>query len=239
MRDIAHDAATAAVRAVLQAHDLPRVSLKHKTAQPELVPLPPAAPVQPEPVPPPPAGPVQPEPVPLPSAAPVQPEPVPPPPAGPAQPELVPPPPATPAPPPPTPAQPEPVLAAAISAPAAFPLAASTCRSHLSARRYPAHRHPASAIATDKAPLPREGHETYCPVTSYCVRGCNAPGLLAPACASPARFPTHLCQPGLGITHLRPAMLQLDFRFQYPYPMTTLQPVLRKGGTFVYWTGCG
>eukprot|EP00873_Tetraselmis_striata_P019208 jgi/Tetstr1/439472/TSEL_027905.t2 len=100
MRDIAHDAATAAVRAVLQAHDLPRVSLKHETAQPELVPLPPAAPVQPKPVPPPPA-------------PPVQPEPVPPPPAAPAQPELVPPPPAA-------PAQPEPVLAAATSAPAAI-----------------------------------------------------------------------------------------------------------------------
>eukprot|EP00873_Tetraselmis_striata_P016261 jgi/Tetstr1/436525/TSEL_025350.t1 len=51
--------------------------------------------------------------------------------------------------------------------------------------------------------------------------------------------PAHLCQPGLCITHLRPAMLQLDFRFQYPYPMTTLQHVLRKGGTSVYWTGCG
>eukprot|EP00873_Tetraselmis_striata_P012371 jgi/Tetstr1/432635/TSEL_022003.t1 len=49
------------------------------------------------------------------------------------------------------------------------------------------------------------------------------------------------CQPGLSITgtHLRPAMLQLDFRLQYPYPMTTLQHVLRKGGTSVYWTGCG
>eukprot|EP00873_Tetraselmis_striata_P041517 jgi/Tetstr1/461781/TSEL_006868.t1 len=179
MRDIAHDAATAAVRAVLQAHDLCRVSLKHETAQPELVPLPPAAPVQPEPVPPPPAAPVQPEPVPLPPAAPVQPEPVPPPPAAPAQPELVPPPPAA-------PAQPEPVLAAATSAPAAIRHAAiraarahasaacrpggagaRTCRSHRSARHYHAHRHPfsrrhlASAIATDKAPLPREDHETY------------------------------------------------------------------------------
>eukprot|EP00873_Tetraselmis_striata_P009925 jgi/Tetstr1/430189/TSEL_020020.t1 len=44
MRDIAHDAATAAVRAILQAHGLPRLSLQHETAQPELVPLPPAAP---------------------------------------------------------------------------------------------------------------------------------------------------------------------------------------------------
>eukprot|EP00873_Tetraselmis_striata_P045633 jgi/Tetstr1/465897/TSEL_010513.t1 len=52
------------------------------------------------------------------------------------------------------------------------------------------------------------------------------------------RAHSHLCQPGLCITHLRPAMLQLDFRFQYPYPMTTLQHVLRKGGTSVYWTGC-
>eukprot|EP00873_Tetraselmis_striata_P028422 jgi/Tetstr1/448686/TSEL_035926.t1 len=82
------------------AHDLPRLSLQHETAQPE-------------PAPPPPAAPVQPEPVPLPPAAPVQPEPVPPPPAAPAQPELVPPPPAA-------PAQPEPVLAAATSAPAAI-----------------------------------------------------------------------------------------------------------------------
>eukprot|EP00873_Tetraselmis_striata_P041739 jgi/Tetstr1/462003/TSEL_007074.t1 len=129
MRDIAHDAATAAVRAVLHAHGLPRLSLQHETAQPEPVPLPPAAPAQPEPVPPPPAAPAQPEPVP---------------------------------PPPPPPAQPGPVPAAAISAPAAFPLAASTCRSHLSARRYPfSRRHLASAIATDKAPLPREDHETY------------------------------------------------------------------------------
>eukprot|EP00873_Tetraselmis_striata_P001038 jgi/Tetstr1/421302/TSEL_012275.t2 len=150
MRDIAHDATTAAVRAVLQAHSLPRLSLQHETAQPEPVPLPPAAPAQPEPVPPPPAAPVQPEPVPLPPAAPAQPEPVPPPPAAPAQPELVPPPPAA-------PAQPEPVPAAAISTPAAFPLAASTCRSHLSARRYPfSRRHLASASATDKAPLSRE-----------------------------------------------------------------------------------
>eukprot|EP00873_Tetraselmis_striata_P028369 jgi/Tetstr1/448633/TSEL_035878.t1 len=94
MRDIAHDATTAAVRAVLQAHDLPRLSLQHQTAQPEPAPPPPAAPVQPEPVPPPPAAPVQPE--------------------------LVPPPPAAPAPPPPTPARPEPVLAAATSAPAAI-----------------------------------------------------------------------------------------------------------------------
>eukprot|EP00873_Tetraselmis_striata_P011112 jgi/Tetstr1/431376/TSEL_021067.t1 len=100
MRDIAHDATTAAVRAVLQAHDLPRLSLQHQTAQPE-------------PAPPPPAAPVQPEPVPLPPAAPVQPEPVPPPPAAPAQPESVPPP-------PPPPAQLEPVLAAATSAPAAI-----------------------------------------------------------------------------------------------------------------------
>eukprot|EP00873_Tetraselmis_striata_P025483 jgi/Tetstr1/445747/TSEL_033395.t1 len=76
------------------AHDLPRLSLQHETAQPE-------------PAPPSPAAPVQPEPVPLPHAAPVQPEPVPPPPAAPA-------------PPPPTPAQPEPVLAAATSAPAAI-----------------------------------------------------------------------------------------------------------------------
>eukprot|EP00873_Tetraselmis_striata_P021611 jgi/Tetstr1/441875/TSEL_030085.t1 len=139
MRDIAHDAATAAARAVLQAHGLPRLSLQHETAQPEPVPpppaasaqpeplpLPPAAPAQPEPVPPPPAAPAQPEPVPLPPAAPVQPEPVPPPPAAPAQPEPVHPPPAAPAqpepapPPPPTPAQPEPVLAAATSAPAAI-----------------------------------------------------------------------------------------------------------------------
>eukprot|EP00873_Tetraselmis_striata_P041882 jgi/Tetstr1/462146/TSEL_007211.t1 len=100
MRDIGHDAATAAARAVLQAHDLPRLSLQHQTAQPE-------------PAPPPPAAPVQPEPVPLPPAAPVQPEPVPPPPAAPAQPEPVPPP-------PPPPAQPEPVLAAPTSAPAAI-----------------------------------------------------------------------------------------------------------------------
>eukprot|EP00873_Tetraselmis_striata_P019806 jgi/Tetstr1/440070/TSEL_028429.t1 len=167
MRDIAHDAATAAARTVSQAHDLPRLSLQHETAQPEPVPLPPAAPVQPEPVPPPPAAP--------------------------AQPELVPPPPAAPAPPPPTPAQPEPVLAAATSAPAAIRHATiraararasaacrpggagvRTCRSHLSARRYPAHRHPFSrrhlaiAIATDKAPLPREDHETYRRPTS-CV----------------------------------------------------------------------
>eukprot|EP00873_Tetraselmis_striata_P018050 jgi/Tetstr1/438314/TSEL_026881.t1 len=173
MRDIAHDAATAAARAVLQVHGLPRLSLQHETAQPEPVPLPPAAPVQPEPVPLPPAAPAQPEPVPPPHAAPAQPEPVPLPPAAPVQPEPVPPPPAAPAqpgpvpPPPPPPAQPGPVPAAAISAPAAFPLAASTCRNHLSARRYPAHRHPfsrrhlASAIATDKAPLPREDHETY------------------------------------------------------------------------------
>eukprot|EP00873_Tetraselmis_striata_P010604 jgi/Tetstr1/430868/TSEL_002010.t1 len=68
---------------------------------------------------------------------------------------------------------------------------------------------------------------------------CNPPGLLDPACAAPARFPARHCQPGLYVTHLRPAMLQLDFRFQYPYPMTTLQHVLRKGGTSVYWTGCG
>eukprot|EP00873_Tetraselmis_striata_P019770 jgi/Tetstr1/440034/TSEL_028393.t2 len=121
MRDIAHDATTAAVRAVLQAHDLPRLSLRHHTAQPEPAPPPPAAPVQPEPVPlppaapaqpelvpPPPAAPAQPEPAPPPPAAPVQPEPVPPPPAAPVQPELVPPPPAAPAPPPPTPARPEP-----------------------------------------------------------------------------------------------------------------------------------
>eukprot|EP00873_Tetraselmis_striata_P014013 jgi/Tetstr1/434277/TSEL_023384.t1 len=130
MRDTAHDAATAAARAVLQTLDHPRLSPKHKTAQPEPVPPPPAAPVLPEPVPPPPAAPAQPEPVPPPSAAP--------------------------APPPPTPAQPEPVPAAAISAPAAIPLVASTCRNHLSARRYPAHRHPfsrrhpASASATDR-----------------------------------------------------------------------------------------
>eukprot|EP00873_Tetraselmis_striata_P045687 jgi/Tetstr1/465951/TSEL_000914.t1 len=125
-----------------QAHGLPWLSLQHETAQPE-------------PAPPPPAAPVQPEQVPLPRAAPVQPEPVPPPPAAPAQPEPVPPP-------PPPPAQPGPVPAAAISAPAAFPLAASTCRSHLSARRYPFNRRQlASAIATDKAPLPREDHETY------------------------------------------------------------------------------
>eukprot|EP00873_Tetraselmis_striata_P002984 jgi/Tetstr1/423248/TSEL_001365.t1 len=145
MRDTAHDAATAAARAVLQALDLPRVSLKHETAQPEPVPLPPATPVQPEPVPPP-------------HAAPAQPEPVPPPPAAPA-------------PPLPTPAQPEPepVLAAATSAPAAIPHAASratrarasaacrprasgarTCRHHLSICRYPAPRHRASASATDK-----------------------------------------------------------------------------------------
>eukprot|EP00873_Tetraselmis_striata_P045290 jgi/Tetstr1/465554/TSEL_010223.t1 len=67
MRDIAHDATTAAVRAVLQAHDLPRLSLQHQTAQPEPAPPPPAAPVQPEPpepVPPPPAAPAEPEPVP-------------------------------------------------------------------------------------------------------------------------------------------------------------------------------
>eukprot|EP00873_Tetraselmis_striata_P034712 jgi/Tetstr1/454976/TSEL_041836.t1 len=129
MRDIAHDAATAAVRAVLQAHGLPRLSLQHETAQPEPVPLPPAAPAQPEQLPMPPAAPAQPEPVPLP---------------------------------PPPPAQPGPVPAAAISAPAAFPLAAITCRSHLSARRYPfSRRHLASAIATDNAPLPREDHETY------------------------------------------------------------------------------
>eukprot|EP00873_Tetraselmis_striata_P027516 jgi/Tetstr1/447780/TSEL_035110.t1 len=97
MRDTAHDAATAAVRAVLHAFDLPRLSLKHETAQPEpMSPLP---------------------------AALVQPEPVPPPPAAPTQPELVPPPPAAPAPPPPTPAQPEPepVPAATSSAPAAIP----------------------------------------------------------------------------------------------------------------------
>eukprot|EP00873_Tetraselmis_striata_P027495 jgi/Tetstr1/447759/TSEL_035092.t1 len=187
MRDIAHDAATAAARAVLQAHDLPRLSLQHETAQPE-------------PAPPPPAAPVQPEPVPLPPAAPVQPEPVPPPPAAAAQPELVPPPPAA-------PAQPEPVLTAATSAPAAIRHAAiraararasaacrprgagaRTCRSHLSARRYPAHRHPfsrrhlASAIATDKAPLPREDHETYRRPTS-CVL-CHLKGT-----------------PGMGITY--------------------------------------
>eukprot|EP00873_Tetraselmis_striata_P020586 jgi/Tetstr1/440850/TSEL_003090.t1 len=104
MRDIAHDAATAAVRAVLRAHDLLRLSLQHETAQPD-------------PAPPPPAAPVQPEPVPLPPAAPVQPEPVPPPPAAPAQPELpqpVPPPPAA-------PAELEPVPAAVTSAPAAVP----------------------------------------------------------------------------------------------------------------------
>eukprot|EP00873_Tetraselmis_striata_P034212 jgi/Tetstr1/454476/TSEL_041376.t1 len=186
MRDIAHDATTAAVRAVLQAHDLPRLSLQHQTAQlepappppaapvqPEPVPLPPAAPAQPELVPPPPAAPAQPEPAPPPPAAPVQPELVPPPPVAPAQPELVPPPPAAPAPPPPTPARPEPVLAAAISAPAAFPLAASTCRSHLSARRSPfSRRHLASAIATNKAPLPREDHEPY-----RGSRPCPAPGL--------------------------------------------------------------
>eukprot|EP00873_Tetraselmis_striata_P020082 jgi/Tetstr1/440346/TSEL_028682.t1 len=75
MRDIAHDATTTAVRAVLQAHDLPRLSLQHQTAQPEPAPPPPAAPVQPEPVPPPPAAPVQPEPVP-PPPPPAQPEPV-------------------------------------------------------------------------------------------------------------------------------------------------------------------
>eukprot|EP00873_Tetraselmis_striata_P019039 jgi/Tetstr1/439303/TSEL_027744.t1 len=69
MRDIAHDATTAAVRAVLQAHDLPRLSLQHQTAQPEPAPPPPAAPVQPEPMPLPPAAPVQPEPVPPPPAA--------------------------------------------------------------------------------------------------------------------------------------------------------------------------
>eukprot|EP00873_Tetraselmis_striata_P021506 jgi/Tetstr1/441770/TSEL_029987.t1 len=77
MRDIAHDAATAAARAVLQAHDLPRLSLQHETTQPEPTPPPPAAPVQPEPVPPPPAAPAQPELVPPPPAAPAQPEPVP------------------------------------------------------------------------------------------------------------------------------------------------------------------
>eukprot|EP00873_Tetraselmis_striata_P024087 jgi/Tetstr1/444351/TSEL_032242.t1 len=87
MRDIAHDATTAAVRAVLEAHDLPRLSLQHQTAQPEPAPPPPAAPVQPEPAPLPPAAPVQPEPVPPPPAAPAQPEPVPPPPPPPAQPE--------------------------------------------------------------------------------------------------------------------------------------------------------
>eukprot|EP00873_Tetraselmis_striata_P023707 jgi/Tetstr1/443971/TSEL_031922.t1 len=145
MRDTAHDVATAAARAVLQALDLPRVSLKHETAQPEPVPLPPATPVQPEPVPPPPAAPAQPEPVP--------------------------PPPAAPAPPLPTPTQPEPepVLAAATSAPAAIRHAAiratrardsaacrprasgaRTCRHHLSTCRYPAPRHRASASATDK-----------------------------------------------------------------------------------------
>eukprot|EP00873_Tetraselmis_striata_P001359 jgi/Tetstr1/421623/TSEL_012564.t1 len=97
MRNIAHDATTAAVRAVLQAHDLPRLSLRHQTAQPEPAPPPPAAPVQPEPVPLPPAAPAQPELVPPPPAAPAQPEPAPPPPAAPVQPEPVPPPPAAPA----------------------------------------------------------------------------------------------------------------------------------------------
>eukprot|EP00873_Tetraselmis_striata_P027474 jgi/Tetstr1/447738/TSEL_035071.t1 len=77
MRDTTHDVATAAARAVLQALDLPRVSLKHETAQPEPVPLPPADPMQPEPMPPPPAAPAQPEPVPPPPAAPMHPEPVP------------------------------------------------------------------------------------------------------------------------------------------------------------------
>eukprot|EP00873_Tetraselmis_striata_P039221 jgi/Tetstr1/459485/TSEL_004852.t1 len=139
MRDIAHDATTAAVRAVLQAHDLPRLSLQHQTAQPEPAPPPPDAPVQPEPVPPPPAAPVQPESMPPPPAAPAppeltppppaapaQPEPVPPPPAAPAQPEPVPPPPPPPAqpepvpPPPATPAEPEPVPAAVTAAPAAI-----------------------------------------------------------------------------------------------------------------------
>eukprot|EP00873_Tetraselmis_striata_P035865 jgi/Tetstr1/456129/TSEL_042898.t1 len=116
MRDIAHDAATAAVRAVLRAHDLPRVSLKHETAQPELVPLPPAAPVQPEPVPPPPAAPAQPA-------------------------ELVPPPPAA-------PAQPEPVLAAATS---------------VSARRYPARRHPRSQSPCLRRLPPRRSRSPYLP----------------------------------------------------------------------------
>eukprot|EP00873_Tetraselmis_striata_P006965 jgi/Tetstr1/427229/TSEL_017417.t1 len=129
MRDIAHDATTAAVRAVLQAHDLPRLSLQHQTAQPEPAPPPPAAPVQPEPVPLPPAAPVQPEPVPPPPAAPAQPEPVPPtppPPAQPEPPEPVPPPPAAPAqpelvpPPHAAPAHPEPVSAATTSALAAI-----------------------------------------------------------------------------------------------------------------------
>eukprot|EP00873_Tetraselmis_striata_P006944 jgi/Tetstr1/427208/TSEL_017396.t1 len=71
MRDIAHDAATAAVRAVLQAHGMPRLSLQHETAQPEPVPPPPAAPAQPELVPPPPAAPAPPP------HTPTQPEPVP------------------------------------------------------------------------------------------------------------------------------------------------------------------
>eukprot|EP00873_Tetraselmis_striata_P034148 jgi/Tetstr1/454412/TSEL_041313.t1 len=130
MRDIAHDATTAAVRAVLQAHDLPRLSLQHETAQPEPAPPPPAAPVQPELVTPPPTAPAKPAPVPPPPAAPVQPEPVPPPPAAPVQPEPVPLPPAAPVqpeppepvpPPPAAPAEPEPVLAAVTSALAAIP----------------------------------------------------------------------------------------------------------------------
>eukprot|EP00873_Tetraselmis_striata_P023706 jgi/Tetstr1/443970/TSEL_031921.t1 len=143
MRDIAHDAATAAARAVLQALDLPRLSLQHETAQPEPVPPPPAAPAQPEPVPLPLAAPVQPEPVPPPPAAPAQPEPVPLPPAAPVQPEPVPPPPAA-------PVQPE-----ARASPACSPCAAAaharaagagarTCRRHLSACRHPARRRPRS-----------------------------------------------------------------------------------------------
>eukprot|EP00873_Tetraselmis_striata_P018213 jgi/Tetstr1/438477/TSEL_027032.t1 len=136
MRDIAHDAATAAARAVLQAHDLPRLSLQHETAQPEPTPPPPAAPVQPEPVPLPPAAPAQPELVTLPPTAPVQPEPVPPPPAAPAQPEPVPPPPPPPA--QPEPPEPEPPPPAALAQPEPVPPPPAA----------PAHPEPVSAATT-------------------------------------------------------------------------------------------